>query len=511
MPSADEIRDAQRVTWSGLSAGWEKWDAVIVDQLGPVGDAMIERLDLAPDHRVLDIASGTGEPGLSMARHVPQGRVVLTDLVAEMLDIAERRAQAQGITNIETQVCSADALPFDDATFDGVSVRFGYMFFPDAATATAEFVARAEAGRTALCVGLGQARGEPVDVDRDAGDRDRGGRGAAGSGRAEHVPVRGPGIRRRAYEAEGLRDIDEWDVGVELVTESPEQYWEMISEHVSLAVAALQQVDEAARDRIRATRLQRCAPSSATAGSGSPAWPGASWERNRPRAERSTASRRDFGRVELVGRCGQDTGLPGAGRHAAAPRRGRGRPAPGRRTGAARARPRSRVRRWSPRRIGARGVAGVDRHVCRHVAADVGGCRPAVRRRRTGRDRRARSRRTPSGRGAVRGDRVVARDPSRHRRRGRRTCTRRSPGCSRPEACSATWRSSRVRPGRSTTGGGTRWARATTRPTSCATWRVSSPGSKPPGSRTSTASGSGGAWPCCAVSARPREAAISPR
>ena len=41
MPSADEIRDVQRATWAGLSAGWEKWDSVIMDQLGPVGAAMI--------------------------------------------------------------------------------------------------------------------------------------------------------------------------------------------------------------------------------------------------------------------------------------------------------------------------------------------------------------------------------------------------------------------------------------------------------------------------------------
>src|SRR3954451_14546362 len=131
MPSSDEIRDAQRETWAGLSAGWEKWDVVIMDQLAPVGAAMIERLDIAEDQHHLDIASGTGEPGLSIARLSPKGRVVLTDLVAEMLDIAARRARAQGITNIETQVCSADDLPFNDGTFDSVSVRFGYMFFPD--------------------------------------------------------------------------------------------------------------------------------------------------------------------------------------------------------------------------------------------------------------------------------------------------------------------------------------------------------------------------------------------
>ena len=42
----------------------------------------------------------------------------------------------------------------------------------------------------------------------------------------------------------------EWDVGVELVTDSPAQYWEMFSEHVSLAVAALAQVSDPARTRI---------------------------------------------------------------------------------------------------------------------------------------------------------------------------------------------------------------------------------------------------------------------
>ena len=59
-----------------------------------------------------------------------------------------------------------------------------------------------------------------------------------------------PGYVSALYEAAGLRDVTEWDVDVELVTRSPAQYWEMISEHVSLAVAALHQVDELARERI---------------------------------------------------------------------------------------------------------------------------------------------------------------------------------------------------------------------------------------------------------------------
>jgi hypothetical protein len=66
-----------------------------------------------------------------------------------------------------------------------------------------------------------------------------------------------PGYVSALYEAAGLRDIAEWDVGVELVTRSPAAYWEMLSEHVSLAVAALQQVGEPARKRIAEAVIAR--------------------------------------------------------------------------------------------------------------------------------------------------------------------------------------------------------------------------------------------------------------
>lgn len=252
MPSADEIRDSQRAAWSGLSAGWEKWDSVIMDQLGPVGAAMIERLGIAEDHRQLDIAAGTGEPGLSIARLSPKGHVVLTDLAVEMLDIAERRARAQGIANIETKVCSADDLPFDDATFDGVSVRFGYMFFPDVAKATAEFARVLKPGGR-LCSSVWVKPEEnpwttiamqAIATEATVPPPDRDG--------PNMFRCAAPGHVSALYEGAGLRDVVEWDVEVELVTASPEQYWEMISEHVSLAVAALQQVDDSARERIRA-------------------------------------------------------------------------------------------------------------------------------------------------------------------------------------------------------------------------------------------------------------------
>jgi SAM-dependent methyltransferase len=250
MPGGDEIRDVQRATWAKLSASWEKWDSIIVDQLSPVGAAMIESLDIADDQHHLDIAAGTGEPGLSIAKLAPRGHVVLTDLAAEMLDIATRRAHAQGILNFETRVCSAENLPFADAAFDSISVRFGYMFFPDLASATAEFVRVLKpGGRLCSSVWVKSEENPWTAIAMQAI--------AAEAALAPASPD-GPGMFRCAapgflsalYDAAGLRDVTEWDVGVELVTQSPAQYWEMISEHVSLAAAALAQVGEPARRRI---------------------------------------------------------------------------------------------------------------------------------------------------------------------------------------------------------------------------------------------------------------------
>lgn len=230
--------------------GWEKWDSLIMDQLGPVGAAMIERLEMAEDQQHLDIAAGTGEPGLTVARLAPRGHVVLTDLSAEMLDIAARRANARGITNVETTVCSADDLPFADATFDSVSVRFGYMFLPDVAKATQEFArVLRPGGRLCSSVWVRPEENPWTSIPMQAiatetvlppPDPD-----------APHMfRCAAPGYVGALYEDAGLRDVAEWDVAVELVTSSPSEYWEMISEHVSLAVAALQRVDGPARERI---------------------------------------------------------------------------------------------------------------------------------------------------------------------------------------------------------------------------------------------------------------------
>ncbi len=252
MPTADEVRNSQRATWATLSTTWSTWDALIQRQLGPAGDAIVESLRIAPDAHHLDVASGTGEPGLTIARLAPEGRVVLTDLSAEMLDVAERRAADRGITNVETLVCSADDLPFGDATFDSVSVRFGFMFFPDGDQAAAELARVLKpGGRIAATVWIEPERNPWTTISMQA----------VASEVEVPAPLPGapsmfrcaaPGHVSALYETAGLTDVAEHDVPLELVTDSPEQYWEMISDHVSLIAAALKDIGPEARARMRA-------------------------------------------------------------------------------------------------------------------------------------------------------------------------------------------------------------------------------------------------------------------
>ncbi|MDQ1743614.1 MAG: hypothetical protein QOE23_1953 [Pseudonocardiales bacterium] len=249
--SAGEILQAQRARWAGLSARWDTWGPTILDQLRPVGAAIIEGLDIADDQRHLEVAAGTGEPGLSVAKLAPRGSVMLTDLAPEMLEVATRRAREQGLGNVEARVCSADDLPFDDATFDSVSVRFGYMFFPDPARATAEFARVLRPGGRLCSAVWVEPENNPWTTILT--------RAIATEVALAPPDPDGPNMFRCAaagyvsalYRDAGLRDVAEWDVGLELVTRSPEQYWEMMSGHLSLAADALQQVDEPARERIR--------------------------------------------------------------------------------------------------------------------------------------------------------------------------------------------------------------------------------------------------------------------
>ena len=96
-----------------------------------VTEAIIRAAHVRSGMHVLDIACGSGEPALTMARTIGEGRVVATDLTEEMLTIAKENAKQLGITNIDFKQADAVALPFPDKSFDAVTCRYGVMYFSD--------------------------------------------------------------------------------------------------------------------------------------------------------------------------------------------------------------------------------------------------------------------------------------------------------------------------------------------------------------------------------------------
>ena len=117
----------------------EKWKAKSAAMGQPVTDALVEYAQPAPGMQVLDLASGPGEPAISLAFRVgAHGHVTALDLSADLLAIATQRAHARRLENFSTQQADAHSLPFPDNHFDLGTSRFGVMFFRDPVLALQE-------------------------------------------------------------------------------------------------------------------------------------------------------------------------------------------------------------------------------------------------------------------------------------------------------------------------------------------------------------------------------------
>lgn len=128
------FKEAQRKDWKAAAPGWRRWYDVVEAEAGGrvVSRKLVELAGLGPGDTVLDVATGYGEPALTAARAVaPGGRVVATDIAEDMLAFGRERAFQAGLDNIEFLAADAEALRFDDETFDVILSRQGLQFLPD--------------------------------------------------------------------------------------------------------------------------------------------------------------------------------------------------------------------------------------------------------------------------------------------------------------------------------------------------------------------------------------------
>jgi SAM-dependent methyltransferase len=127
-PNAEQI-----ACWNDVYAPrWLRFQLGLDQQLGPLGRMAMERAEVGPGERVLDVGCGCGTTTLELARRVGrEGSAVGVDLSSPMLERAMENARAAEIANVVFWNADAQTHPFPPTAFDVVFSRFGVMFFFD--------------------------------------------------------------------------------------------------------------------------------------------------------------------------------------------------------------------------------------------------------------------------------------------------------------------------------------------------------------------------------------------
>ena len=127
-----KIKGQQKAAWDDSAEGWKRWWPTFERAAQVVNDRLVDLAAVRAGNRVLDIATGSGEPALTAARAVGQsGRVLAVDMSPGMLAIARERIDAAGLTNVDLVESDAESMSLDPHSFDAALCRWGLMFMPD--------------------------------------------------------------------------------------------------------------------------------------------------------------------------------------------------------------------------------------------------------------------------------------------------------------------------------------------------------------------------------------------
>ena len=138
-PDLAAVKQRQQQAWSSGDF------AVVAARIVLVAEQLCDTADLRAGWRVLDVATGSGNAAIAAARH--GCTAIGIDYVPELLERGQRRAEAERLA-VELVEGDAEALPFEDASFDAVTSVFGAMFAPDHVQAAAELVRVVRPGGT---------------------------------------------------------------------------------------------------------------------------------------------------------------------------------------------------------------------------------------------------------------------------------------------------------------------------------------------------------------------------
>src|SRR3989454_5871422 len=134
--SSDEsYRESSRTAWNASGEKYLK----LLRIFEPYGFDLLARLNPKIRESALDLATGPGEPAMSIARMVgPDGRVVGIDLSKQMVQLATRIAKERRVPGVTLLAMDGEELDFPDQSFDYVASRFGFEIFANPGTVAKE-------------------------------------------------------------------------------------------------------------------------------------------------------------------------------------------------------------------------------------------------------------------------------------------------------------------------------------------------------------------------------------
>src|SRR3954452_18393790 len=135
-----DYRQESRASWQSAAASWDAHGESLRRETMPVSMWMVDALGPQPGDRLLELAAGPGDTGFLAAELIrPGGELICSDLVPEMLSVAQRRAAALGLDNVRFKQIDPDtSIDLEAASLDGVLCRWGYMLMADPVTALQE-------------------------------------------------------------------------------------------------------------------------------------------------------------------------------------------------------------------------------------------------------------------------------------------------------------------------------------------------------------------------------------
>jgi ubiquinone/menaquinone biosynthesis C-methylase UbiE len=249
---SNRFKVGQRQNWDGVAAGWQRWWKTIEVGAEKLSKRLIELAEVKPGSRVLDIATGIGEPAISAAKHVgDRGHVLATDISPQMLMIAKQRAVSLGLQEvIEFREGDAETIDLPTASFDVVLCRLGLMLLPDLRAGLSNiYKSLAENGRLAAAVWASPDKVSLISLTMETVMKET---------KSPPPPEGTPGpfslsdenILKDSFTKSGFKDINTERMNVAFDFDSAEAYTSFVYETVGPLHAMLANVAQERREEI---------------------------------------------------------------------------------------------------------------------------------------------------------------------------------------------------------------------------------------------------------------------